>query len=162
MWQTSRAHTHVLGTHGISKTLSGYIRRFSRQGNELPDIADADVIGALLSKTTYESLVHKIGYKGPQTTKDLLDIATSHASGEEAVGAIFDRPKGKAKWDEDADEGAFNRPQQEEGQAAARWLARGHCRPQGGSEDLLGYPRPLREAARRAMPEPCFPHQAPI
>ena len=41
---------------------------------------------------------------------ELLDIATSHASGEEAVGAIFNRPKGKAKRDEDAGEGFSNRP----------------------------------------------------
>ena len=51
---------------------------------------------------TYESLVHKLGHKGPRTTKELLDIATSHASGEEAVGAIFDRLDGKARRDEGA------------------------------------------------------------
>ena len=39
---------------------------------------------------------------GPRTTKELLDIA--------AVGAIFDRLMGKAKWDKDAGEGASNRP----------------------------------------------------
>ena len=59
--------------------------------------AIADVIGAFLSGTSCESLVHKLGRKGPQTTKEVLDIATSHASGEEAVGAIFDRLKGKAR-----------------------------------------------------------------
>ena len=48
------------------------------------------MIGSILSGTTYESLVHKLGRKGSQTTKELLDIATSHALGEEAVGAIFD------------------------------------------------------------------------
>jgi hypothetical protein len=63
----------------------------------LPDIADADVIGAFLSGTTCESLVHKLGCKGSRTTKELLDIATSHASDEEAVRAIFDHPRGKAK-----------------------------------------------------------------
>ena len=30
--------------------------------------------------------------------------------GEEAIGAIFDRLKGKAKRDEDVDEGASNHP----------------------------------------------------
>ena len=30
--------------------------------------------------------------------------------GKEAIGAIFDRLKGKAKWDEDADEGTSNHP----------------------------------------------------
>ena len=58
---------------------------------------------------TCESLVHKLGRKSPRTTKELLDIATSHASGEEAVGAIFDRLEGKMKWDEGAGEGASNR-----------------------------------------------------
>ena len=82
------------------ETLHVYIRCFSRQCNELPNIADADVIGAFLSGTTYESLVQKLGRKGPWTTKELLDIATSHASGEEAVGAIFDHPEGKARQDE--------------------------------------------------------------
>ena len=41
---------------------------------------------------------------------ELLNIATSHASGEEAIGMIFDRPKGTAKRDEDVSEGASNRP----------------------------------------------------
>ena len=68
------------------------------------------MIGAFLSGTTYESLVHKLGRKGPWTTKELLDIATSHASGEEAVGAIFDRSDSKARWDQDAGEGASNCP----------------------------------------------------
>ena len=74
------------------------------------DVADADVIGAILSGTTYESLVHKLGHKIPRTTKELLEIVTSHALGEEAIEAIFDRPKGKAKRDEDANEGTSNRP----------------------------------------------------
>ena len=55
-------------------------------------------------------MVHKLGCKGPRTTKELLDITTSHALGEEAVRAIFDRPKGKAKRDEDIVEGASNCP----------------------------------------------------
>ena len=38
----------------------------------------------------------------PMTTKELLDIAKSHASGDEAVGATFDRNKGKAKWEKSA------------------------------------------------------------
>ena len=58
---------------------------------------------------TCESLVHKLGRKGPRTTKELLDIATSHASGEEAVEAIFYRLEGKARWDEGAGKGTSNR-----------------------------------------------------
>ena len=37
-------------------------------------------------------------------------MATSHASGEEVVGAIFDRLNGKAKRDENASEGTSNCP----------------------------------------------------
>ena len=55
-------------------------------------------------------MVHKLGRKGPRTTKELLDITTSHASSEEVVGAIFDRPNDKAKRDEDVGEGASNHP----------------------------------------------------
>ena len=76
----------------------------------MPNVTDVDVIAAFLSETTYESLVHKLGCKGPQTNMELHIIATSHASSEEAVGAIFDRLKGKAKQDEDTDEGASNHP----------------------------------------------------
>ena len=46
------------------ETFWGYIRRFSRQCNELPNIVNTDIIGAFLSGTTYESLVHKLGRKG--------------------------------------------------------------------------------------------------
>ena len=98
----------------------------------LPNIADADVIGAFLSGTTCESLVHKLGHKGPQTTKELIDIATSHASGEEVVRVIFDRLKVKAKRDENAREGASNRPnkkknkQRREGYASpSSWVSDG-------------------------------------
>ena len=47
------------------ETLRGYIRRFSRQCNKLSNVADTDVIGAFLSGTACESLVHKLGRKGP-------------------------------------------------------------------------------------------------
>ena len=47
------------------ETLHGYIQRFSRQCNELPNVADADMIGAFLSGMTFESLVDKLGRKGP-------------------------------------------------------------------------------------------------
>ena len=41
--------------------------------------------------------------------KELLDIATSHVSGEEAVRAIFDHLEGKARQDEGTGEGTSNR-----------------------------------------------------
>ena len=55
---------------------------------------------------TYESLIHKLGCLKPGTTRDLLNVATKHASSKEAVGAVFNGgwDKGKAKR-EDQDEG---------------------------------------------------------
>jgi len=44
------------------------------------------------------------------------DITTSHASGEEAVGAIFDRSRGNAKWDKDTDEGPSDRSNKKKSQ----------------------------------------------
>jgi hypothetical protein len=49
--------------------------------------------------------VHKMGRKSPRTTKELLDIATSHTLGEDAVGVIFDHRKQKAKHDKESDGG---------------------------------------------------------
>jgi len=48
---------------------------------------------------TCEPLIHKLGCLKPHTTRDLLDVATNHASSEEAVRAVFNggRDKGKAK-----------------------------------------------------------------
>ena len=130
--------------------------RFSRQCNELPNVVDADVIGAFLSRTTCESLVHKLGCKGPQTTKELLNITTSHASGEEAVGAIFNRLKGKAKRDEDAGEGASNRSvkkknkkQQHEGSLMAAADRRGGRKPTEGTPNHF---KKLLEGHARTMP----------
>ena len=58
-----------------------------------------DVISAFLSRTTCESLIHKLSCLKPRTTRALLDVATNHASGEEAVRAVFSGgwDKGKAK-----------------------------------------------------------------
>jgi len=140
------------------ENLQGYIRRFYRQGNELPNVADADVIGAFLSRTTCESLVHKLGCKGPQTTKELLDIATSHASGQEAVGAIFDHLKGKAKWDEDTDEGMSNRPnkkknkKQHEGSLVAAADRKGGQKPAEGTLDHF----------EKLLKGPCLNHAFPV
>jgi hypothetical protein len=63
----------------------------------LPNVTDADIVGAFLEGNTYKGLVQELGHKGPSTTRELLDIATNFASGEEAVGAIFHDTKGKEK-----------------------------------------------------------------
>jgi hypothetical protein len=49
----------------------------------------------LLEGTTCRDLVRELGRSPPVNSNELFDIATSFASGEEAVGAIFDGKKGK-------------------------------------------------------------------
>ena len=99
-----------------------------------------------------------MGRKGSRTTKELLDIATSHTSGEEAVGAIFDRRKGKAKRDEDAGEGASNRPVKKknkqwcEGPLMATADHKGAQKPTEGTSDHF----------EKLLEGPCPNHAFPV
>ena len=116
------------------------------------------MIGAFLSGTTCESLVHKLGRRGPQTTKELLDIATSHASGEEADGAIFDRSDGKTRRDEDASEGASNRPAKGKNKKQRRdnSLAAAADR-KGGRKPTEGTPNHFEKMLEGPCPNHAFP-----
>ena len=75
---------------------------------------------------------------------------------------ILDHLKGKAKQDEDIDKGASNHPnkkknkQQHESSLMATANRKGGQKPTEGSLDHF------EKLARRAMLEPCLPHQAPI
>jgi hypothetical protein len=75
------------------ESLQDYIRRFSKQRTELPNVTDSDVIGAFLVGTTCRDLVSKLGRKTPTRASELMDIATKFASGQEAVEAIFRKDK---------------------------------------------------------------------
>jgi hypothetical protein len=52
-------------------------------------------VHAFLQGTTCRDLVRELGRILPVNSNELLDIATSFSSGEEAVGAILDSKKGK-------------------------------------------------------------------
>jgi hypothetical protein len=52
----------------------------------MTNLANADIIRTFISRTTSETQVHKLGRKSPQTTKELHDIVTNHALGEDAMG----------------------------------------------------------------------------
>jgi hypothetical protein len=86
------------------ESLQDYIRRFSKQRTDLPNITDSDVIMAFLSGTTYKELVRELGHNTPITANGLMDIITNFTAGEEAVGAIFggDQDKGKLKEEDPA------------------------------------------------------------
>jgi hypothetical protein len=92
-----RAPWELLGSPKLPPAARGipadYIRRFSKQRTELPNITDSDVIGAFLAGTTCRDLVSKLGRKTPTRASELMDIATKFASGQEAVEAIFRKDK---------------------------------------------------------------------
>ena len=79
------------------KSMHDYIRRLSKQCNSLPGVVDADAIGAFLSGMHCKTLVHKLGCQKQRTTHELLEIATNHASGEESIGAVFERDQRATK-----------------------------------------------------------------
>jgi hypothetical protein len=84
------------------ESLRDYIRCFSRQPTELPNVTDSDIIMAFLSRTTCKELVRELGRNTPLTANGLMDIVTNFAADEEAVGAIFggDQDKWKQKVDD--------------------------------------------------------------
>jgi hypothetical protein len=60
-------------------------------------VAQSEIVHAFLEGTTCRDLVRELGRSPPVDSNELFDIATSFASGEEAVGAIFDGKKGKRR-----------------------------------------------------------------
>jgi hypothetical protein len=52
-------------------------------------VAQSEIVHAFLEGTTCRDLVHELGRSPPVDSNELFDIATSFASSEEAVGAIF-------------------------------------------------------------------------
>jgi hypothetical protein len=77
----------------LGESVRDYIRRFSKQRTELPNITDSNVIEAFLAGTTSRDLVSKLGRKTPTKASEFMDIATKFASGQEAVEAIFQKDK---------------------------------------------------------------------
>jgi hypothetical protein len=82
-------------TQKPDESLQDFIRRFSKRCTELPSVAQSEIVHAFLEGTTCWDLVRELRRSSPVDSNELFDIATSFASGEEAVGAIFDGKKGK-------------------------------------------------------------------
>jgi hypothetical protein len=79
------------------ESLREYIRRFFKRYTELPSATNNDVISAFQNGTTCTYLIHRLGHLMPSTTRELLDIASNHADGEEAVAVTLNTPQGKGK-----------------------------------------------------------------
>jgi hypothetical protein len=69
-------------------------------------------VHTFLKGTTCRDLVRELGRSPPIDSNELFDIATSFASGEEAVGAIFDGKKGKRVDDAPTEGNKSKEPQQ--------------------------------------------------
>jgi hypothetical protein len=99
-------------TQKPSELLRDFIWRFSKRCTELPSIAQSEIVHAFLEGTTCRDLVRELGRSPPVDLNELFDIATSFASGEEAVGAIFDGKKGKSVDDAPVEGSKSKEPQQ--------------------------------------------------
>jgi hypothetical protein len=81
-------------TQKPGESLRDFIRRFSKPCTELPSMAQSKIVHAFVEGTTCRDLVRELGRSPPVDSNELFDIATSFASGVEALGAIFDGKKG--------------------------------------------------------------------
>jgi hypothetical protein len=99
-------------TQKLGESLRDFIRRFSKHCTELPSVAQFEIVHTYLEGTTCQDLVCELGHSPPVESNELFDIANSFASGEEAVGAIFDGKKGKRVDDTPAEGSESKEPQQ--------------------------------------------------
>jgi hypothetical protein len=99
-------------TQKPGESLWDFIRRFSKRCTELPSMAQSEIVHTFLEGNTCQDLVHELGRSPPVDSNELFHIATSFASGEEAVGAIFDGNKGKRVDDAPAEGSGSNEPRQ--------------------------------------------------
>jgi hypothetical protein len=114
-------------THKPGESLWDFIRRFSKRCSELPSIAQSEIVHAFLEGTTCWDLVRELGRSLPVDSNELFDIATSFASGEEAVGGHLRRQEGQARDDAPAEGSKSKEPQQNTNGAKIR-AARRACR----------------------------------
>jgi hypothetical protein len=98
-------------TQKRGESLWDFIWRFSKRCTELPSVALSEIVHAFFEGTTCRDLVRKLGRSPPVDSNKLFDITTSFASGEEAVGAIFDGKKGKRVDDTPAEGSKSKEPQ---------------------------------------------------
>jgi hypothetical protein len=73
-------------TQKPGESLRDFIRCFSKRCTELSIVAQSEIMHAFLEGTTCRDLVRELGRSPPINSNELFDIATSFASGEEAVG----------------------------------------------------------------------------
>jgi hypothetical protein len=98
-------------------------------------VAQSEIVHAFLEGTTCWDLVHELRRNSPIDSNELFDIATSFASDEDAVGAIFDGKKGKRVDDAPAEGGKSKEPQQKHKRGKNGTKPRREARAQGHDDD---------------------------
>jgi hypothetical protein len=82
-------------TQKPNESLRNFIRHFSKRCTELPSITQLEIMHTFLEGTTCRDLMRELGRRPSAESSELFDIATSFASEEEALGAVFDDKEGK-------------------------------------------------------------------
>jgi hypothetical protein len=122
-------------TQKPGESLLDFIRRFSKRCTELPSVAQSEIVHAFLEGTTCRDLVRQLGRSPTADSNELFDIATSFASGKEAVGAIFDAKKGKRVDDAPAEGSKSKEPPQKNKRGKKGKKPRHEAREQGHDND---------------------------
>jgi hypothetical protein len=142
-----------------------YIRRFSKRCTKLLDATDNDAISTFQNDTMCTSPIHLLGCRMPRTTRELLDIASNHADGEEAVVATLNTPQVKGKQVVDHDEGTFSCFKKKKKNDKSRrddnfvtTVERKASRPKGNPTK----PTPSRDHFKRFLDAPCPHHEVPV
>jgi hypothetical protein len=92
-------------------------------------------VHAFLEGTTCRDLVRELGRSPPADSNELFDIATSFASGEVAVGVIFDGKKGKRSDDAPAEGSKSREPHRKDKRGKKGKKPRREAREQGRDGD---------------------------
>jgi hypothetical protein len=162
-------------TQKPGESLRDFIRRFSKRCTELPSVAQSEIVHAFLEGTTCRDLMHELGRSPPVDSNELFNIATSFASGEEAVGAIFDGKKGKRTDDAPAEGSKFKELRQKNKRGKKGKKPRREVCEQGrdDGDDGEALAVDLARRAPRAAPrgpgvfddmlkKPCSYHKTPV
>jgi hypothetical protein len=161
-------------TQKPGESLRDFIRRFSKRCTELPSVVQSEIVHAFLVGTTCRDLVRELGRSPPVDSNELFGIATSFASGEEAVGAIFDGKKGKRVDNTPAEGMKSKEPRQKNKQGKKGKKPRREACEQGHDDDdgeALAVdlarrgprPAPRHPGVFDDMPKkPCPYHKTPV
>jgi hypothetical protein len=161
-------------TQKPGESLRDFIRRFSKRCTELLSVAQSEIVHAFLEGTTCQDLMRELGRSPPADSNELFDIATSFASVEEAMGAIFDGKKGKRSDDAPAEGSKSREPHRKDKRDKKEKKPRREAREQGhDGDDVEALVVDLARRGPRPAPrgpgvfddmlkKPCTYHKTPV